>query len=58
MALSAKEIAGFEDAVEYDLRFDYGEDEVGFWSDPDTHDEMLKFTVQDVYVAIRGFTDS
>lgn len=49
VALSAKEIAGFDEAVEYDLRFDYGEDEVSFWSNPDTHDGRLKFTVQDVY---------
>lgn len=35
--------------MEYDLRFDYGEEELSFWSDPDIHDGILKFTLQDVY---------
>ena len=48
-ALSQKEITAFEEAVEYDLRFDYGEEELSFWSDPDTHEGVLQFTVQDVY---------
>lgn len=49
MSLNPEEIAGFEQAVESDLRFDYGEDEVSFWSDQDTHGGILKFTVQDIY---------
>lgn len=48
-ALSAQELADFERAVESDLRFDYGEDELTFWFDPDTLDGVLKVTVQDVY---------
>jgi ADP-ribosylglycohydrolase len=48
-ALSALEIAEFENAVESDLRFDYGEDEVTFWFDPDSQYGSLKVTVQDVY---------
>ena len=47
--LSTEEMAAFEKAVDYDLRFDYGEDEVRFWFDPDTHAGILKVTVQDVY---------
>ena len=48
VALSGEESAAFEKAVDYDLRFDYGEDEVRFWFDPDTHEGILKVTVQDV----------
>ena len=48
-ALGAQEIADFEAAVETDLRFDYGEDEVTFWFDPDSQEGCLKVTVQDVY---------
>ena len=48
-ALSSDEMAAFEQAVDYDLRFDYGEDEVRFWFDPDTHEGILKVTLQDVY---------
>ena len=47
-ALSAQEIVDFENAVESDLRFDYGEDEVTFWFDPDSQEGNLKVTVQDV----------
>lgn len=46
-ALNAQEIADFEAAVESDLRFDYGEDEITFWFDPDSHEGILKCTVQD-----------
>lgn len=49
VALSAEEMAGFEKVVDYDLRFDYDEDELAFWFDPDTHAGILKVTVQDVY---------
>lgn len=48
-ALSVQEIADFENAVESDLRFDYGDDELTFWFDPDTNDGVLKVTVQDAY---------
>ena len=47
--LSQEEIDDFEEAVEYDLRFDYGEEELSFWSDSYVHDGMLQFTLQDVY---------
>jgi len=47
--LSPDEIAKFETVVDEDLRFDYSEDELNFWFDPDTHDGVLKVTVQDVY---------
>jgi ADP-ribosylglycohydrolase len=46
--LTAPEIADFEAAVESDLRFDYGEDEITFWFDTDSHEGILKCTVQDV----------
>jgi hypothetical protein len=46
--LSPLEIAEFENTVESDLRFDYGEDEVTFWFDPDSQEGSLKVTVQDV----------
>lgn len=47
--LSGDEMSAFEKVVDYDLRFDYGEDELSFWFDPDTHDGILKVTLQDVY---------
>lgn len=47
--LSRDEIAQFETVVDEDLRFDYSEDELNFWFDPDTHDGVLKVSVQDVY---------
>jgi hypothetical protein len=47
-ALSAQEIADFETAVENDLRFDYGDDEVTFWFDPDRIEGALNIVVQDV----------
>ena len=49
VALRAKEITDFEETVECDLRFDYCEEELSFWADPDTHKGVLQFTVQDVY---------
>ena len=49
MPLSPDEIANFETVVDEDLRFDYSEDELDFWFDPDTHDGVLKVSVQDVY---------
>ena len=47
--LSQQELAALEEIVENDLRFDYDEDELDFWFDPDTHEGVLKVTVQDVY---------
>jgi len=47
--LSDDEMDSFEKAVTDDLRFDYGEDELSFWFDPDTHPGILKVSVQDVY---------
>jgi hypothetical protein len=47
--LSRDEIAKFETVVDKDLRFDYSEEELDFWFDPDTHDGVLKVSVQDVY---------
>ena len=47
--LSQEEIDDFEKVVEYDLRFDYDEEELSFWSDSYVYDGMLQFTLQDVY---------
>ncbi len=49
IALSSQEVANFEKTVEGDLRFDYGEDEVTFWFDPDRIGGVLNVVVQDVY---------
>jgi hypothetical protein len=49
VALSAEEMTAFEQVVTADLRYDYGEEELDFWFDPDTHEGILKVTVQDVY---------
>ena len=32
-----------------DLRFDYCEEEVDYWFDPDTYQGFLRVIVQDVY---------
>lgn len=48
-SLTRKEIAAFEKVVESDLRFDYTEDELAFWFDPDSHEGILKVSVQDVF---------
>jgi ADP-ribosylglycohydrolase len=53
-ALSAQEMADFEEIVESDLLFDYGEDEITFWFDPDSQEGTLKVTVQDVYDDVDG----
>ena len=45
-ALSAQEIAVFKDTVVSDLRFDYSEDEIAIWFDPDSQQGTLKVTVQ------------
>ncbi len=48
-SLSPQEITDFEKTVEDDLRFDYCEEEVEFWFDPDTYQGILQVIVQDVY---------
>lgn len=48
-ALSVQEMADLEKVVESDLLFDYGEDEITFWFDPDSQEGTLKVTVQDVF---------
>jgi hypothetical protein len=45
--LESEEIDAIEQAVTADLRFDYGEDEVGFYSDPDSYEAALHFVVYD-----------
>jgi hypothetical protein len=47
--LSSDEMDEFEKTVTADLRYDYDEDELSFWFDPDTHEGILKITLQDVY---------
>lgn len=51
--LTKKEIEDIESAISADLRFDFTEDEVGFWSDPDTNEGILYVCVYDVD---EGFT--
>lgn len=48
-ALSPEEIADLEKSVEDDLRFDYDEEEVEFWFDPDTYPGNLRVVIQDVF---------
>lgn len=45
--LSAEELLLLERQVTEDLRFDYAEDELDFWFDPDTHEGALLVSVQD-----------
>jgi ADP-ribosylglycohydrolase len=47
--LSPQEITDFEKTVNDDLRFDYCEEEVDYWFDPDTYQGFLRVIVQDVY---------
>lgn len=47
-ALSKNEIAEIEEAITYDIRFDYTEDELDFWIDQDTIDGVLLVYLQDV----------
>ena len=49
-ALNAQEVSDLSNAVESDLQYGFDPDEVTFWFDPDTHDGILKVTVQDVLV--------
>lgn len=46
--LSLDEISALDEAVTDDLRFDYAEDELAFWFDPDTLPGILLVSVQDV----------
>src|SRR5450759_3661203 len=45
--LGSRELARLEQEVTYDLRYDYGEDDVDFWFDDATIAGMLLITVQD-----------
>jgi len=47
--LTKEELRQLEDGVTYDLRFDYGEDEVDFWFDDSLDETYLFVSVQDVY---------
>ena len=47
-ALTAKEKAKIEEEVTYDLRFDYAEDELGFWFDDSTIKGVLRIELYDV----------
>ena len=46
--LSPEEISDLDKSVTDDLRFDYAEDELAFWFDPDTIEGVLGVSVQDV----------
>jgi hypothetical protein len=45
--LTAQEVLALEQEVTRDLRFDYAEDELNFWFDPDTVEGVLIVAVQD-----------
>jgi len=45
--LGSRELARLEKAVTYDLRYDYGEDDVDFWFDDATIEGMLLITLHD-----------
>ena len=49
LPLTSDEFDDLESIVADDLRFDYDESELSFWFDRDSHDGVLKVTVQDVY---------
>jgi len=46
--LSGKEIEDVEAAITRDLRSDFSEDEVDFWTDPDSIEGVLKVCVYDI----------
>lgn len=46
--LSPEEIKSFDTAVTDDLRFDYGEEELSFWFEPDSPPGVLSVSVQDL----------
>src|SRR6266571_5053287 len=45
--LGAREVAGLEKEVTYDLRFDYSEDELDLWFDDQSVEGVLQVVVQD-----------
>ena len=47
-ALTGREIEDIEKAITSDIRYDYSEDEVEFWTDPDSIDGVLYVHVYDV----------
>lgn len=47
-AMSAPELEALEERVTSDLRFDYGEDEINFWFDPDSYPGAVWVDVHDV----------
>ena len=47
-SLSSKEKAQIEKDVTYDLRYDYSEDELGFWLDDSTIEGVLRVELYDV----------
>jgi hypothetical protein len=47
--LAPDEIEALDEAVTRDLRFDYTEDDLSFWFDPDTVEGVLIVSVQDVF---------
>jgi hypothetical protein len=47
-ALTDTELEMIEKAVTEDLRYDYPEDELSFWFDPDSIEGVMAVTVQDV----------
>lgn len=47
-AMSAPELEALQERVTSDLRFDYGEDEINFWFDPDSYPGAVWVDVHDV----------
>ena len=47
-AVSDEEIEVIESAIEYDIRFDYSEDDVDFCIDSDLHEGVLEVCVYEV----------
>jgi len=45
--LDAEEVATLDEAITVDLRFDYSEDEIDFYFDPDTWSAALYCSVHD-----------
>jgi hypothetical protein len=46
--MSMPELEALEERVTSDLRFDYGEDEINFWFDPDSYPGAVRVEVYDV----------
>ena len=47
LELDAEEVATLDEAITADLRFDYSEDEMDFYFDPDTWSAALYCSVHD-----------